>query len=185
VYSLKCRQFSEVGRKVGLNQETLNNGQLQKRVNKAIAYACRVLGVREYSEKLLRQKLATKGYEPSEADRVVVFLLENNWLSDQRYCESFIRSKIGRGQGLSRIRFEVREKGIDDELFRHCLAQQEIDWQQLCDQVAFKKAEQMGLLNDVKFTFDEKCKAQQKLERFLTYRGFTAEQCRASSRQIK
>ncbi len=144
-----------------------------KRVNKAIGYACRILGMREYSVKTIHQKILTKGYNSEEADQVVTFLLDNNWLSDQRFCEVFIRSKINRGQGLSRIRYELNEKGIDNQLLDSVLNEQEsISWQDVCDRVAERKIDSGYLQNNIK--------DRQKIERFLQYRGFSGEQIRKS-----
>ena len=113
---------------------------------------------------MLRQKLATKGYLAQEIKAVITFLLENNWLSDERFCESFIRSRIARRQGLTRIKYELSQKGICEEVSRQCFASCEIDWQALCDQAALAKVAPAKL--DIK--------ARQKLVRFLTYRGFSA-----------
>lgn len=144
-----------------------------KRVNKAIGYACRILSMREYSEKAIYQKILTKGYESSEVDLVIGFLLDNNWLSNQRFCEVFVRSKISRGQGLSRIRFELNEQGINNELLNSVLNSQEpINWQNVCDKVAERKIESSCLQNTIK--------DRQKMQRFLMYRGFSGEQIRNS-----
>lgn len=143
-----------------------------KRVNKAISYACRVLGMREYSEKMLRQKISAKGYNIDETDQVIEFLLENNWLSDWRFCECFVRSKVARGQGLLRIRFELADKGISILILESVLAELSICWQDACDNVTIKKMTSSSLQNTPKDRL--------KLERFLRYRGFSGEQIRKS-----
>jgi len=156
--------------------EDLNQTETDpKRVNKAIAYACRILGMREYSQKMLQQKVLNKGYDLAETSQVISFLLENNWLSDQRFCEVFVRSKVNRGQGLTRIRFELKEKGISGEMLDAVLTQQPICWQDICNQVVERKVSISSLKNNIK--------ARQKLERFLRYRGFSGEQVRISINQ--
>jgi regulatory protein len=143
-----------------------------KRVNKAISYACRVLGMREYSEKSLRLKLKQKSYESIEIEKAIEFLLENNWLSDQRFCEVFIRSKINKGQGLSRIQYELNQKGITQSLIDQSLLKQDINWQKICNEVTIRKVNSVLLENNMK--------DRQRLERFLRYRGFSGEQIRKS-----
>ena len=146
-----------------------------KRVNKAISYACRLLGMREYSNKSLREKLKSKGYDLLESEQAVTYLLENNWLSDQRFCEVFIRSKISRGQGLNRIQYELVQKGISQRLIEQSLSALEINWQAQCDEITRRKMESAVLENNLK--------DRQKLERFLRYRGFSGEQIRKSINQ--
>ncbi|TQV81506.1 regulatory protein RecX [Aliikangiella coralliicola] len=139
-----------------------------KRVNKAIAYAARLLGVREYARRTLNQKLLTKGYTEEEADEVMAYLVQHNWISDERFCESFVRSKAARGQGLTRIRAELYQHGIEQSLIDEVVELQDICWQQLCDETAAKKAVVVGISNEPR--------SRAKLERFLRYRGFSSEQ---------
>lgn len=147
-----------------------------KRINKAIAYASRLLGMREYSEKLLRQKIVIKGYLQEEAQSVIDYLLENNWLSDERFCQTFVRSKANRGKGPVRIAFELTDKGISSQLQHQVMEELDIDWQACCDQVAERKVNSSQLQN--------KLQDRQKLERFLRYRGFSGEQIRSSTNKF-
>lgn len=144
-----------------------------KRINKAIAYASRLLGMREYSQKGLRQKIIIKGYEPQEAEQVIQYLLENNWLNEQRFCESFVRSKASRGQGLSRIRFALSDQDISGDTLEQVLEELAIDWQFICDDVTKRKVLSSSLQNNMK--------DRHKLQRFLRYRGFTGEQISLST----
>ncbi len=143
-----------------------------KKINRGIAYACRLLGVREYSVKTLSLKLKHKCYQPREISNILAFLLENNWLSDRRFCESFIRSRHFKGQGLSRIRYELTQSGISEPLIEESLESLSICWQQVCDQTTEKKMSRHA----GEFTL----KARQKLERFLNYRGFSNVEIRSS-----
>lgn len=153
-----------------MNEELIDSDP--KRVNKAISYACRVLAMREYSEKQLRQKIYDKGYDIAETEQTIQFLLENNWLSDRRFCESFVRSKVSRGIGLLRLRYELADKGISSEMLESVLAEQSICWQDACDNVTIKKVATNSFQNTIKDRL--------KLERFLKYRGFSGEQVRKS-----
>ena len=143
-----------------------------KQTNKAISYSCRLLGMREYSEYSLRQKLLARGYLTNEIEATIAFLLENNWLSDQRFCEVYIRSKSNRGQGLQRINYELKSKGISSSMIEAVLVENPIDWQQICNDTCIKKIESSNLTPELK--------CRQKLERFLRYRGFSGEDIRAS-----
>ena len=48
------------------NQQDISSNIDPKRVNKAITYACRVLGMREHSQKSMCQKLKLKEYNSVE-----------------------------------------------------------------------------------------------------------------------
>ena len=99
-------------------------------------------------------------------------MLENNWLSDRRFCEVFVRSKINRGQGLTRITYELLNNGISQLMIEQVLKEQEVCWQIVCDDVAIKKIESSLIDNSIR--------DRQKLDRFLRYRGFSGEQIRES-----
>ena len=144
----------------------------RKRVNKAIAYACRVLGMREYSKKSICQKLKLKQYNSKEIELVIEFLLENNWQSDKRFSEAFVRSKISRGQGLNRIQYELAQKGISQLMIEQAISEQKVCWQEICDDVTERKVASASIENNMK--------GRQKIERFLRYRGFSGEQIRIS-----
>lgn len=139
-----------------------------QKVNQAIAYASRLLGMREYSVKTLKQKILTKGYNLEEVEQAITYLLDNNWLSDKRFCEVFIRSKANRGLGQQRICFELSGKGISKSMMSESLAKLSIDWLGNCREVCFRKADSSALKNELN--------DRQKLYRFLQYRGFSGEQ---------
>lgn len=152
--------------------------EFTRQVNKAVAYACRLLGVREYSHKMISGKLLDKGFEREVAIHALEVLAENGWLSDERFCSAFIRSRVAKGQGLKRIQFELGQKGIGSTLRDSVLEALEIDWQDACDLAAEKK---VALIKDI-----TELKSRLKIERFLQYRGFSSTEIRnAMNKQIK
>ncbi|TQV76580.1 regulatory protein RecX [Aliikangiella marina] len=150
----------------------LESLEFEKSLNKAIAYACRLLGVREYAQKMILKKLTDKGFDNKIALQTLEFLVDNGWQSDQRFCESFIRGRVAKGQGYRRIKFELAQKGIDEQLSRNGFEQLEIDWQEVCNSVAIKK---IATIKDIR-----ESKARLKVERFLQYRGFSNDQIRTA-----
>ncbi|MCW8875925.1 MAG: recombination regulator RecX [Kangiellaceae bacterium] len=143
-----------------------------KKLNKAISYAARLLGAREYSTHSIKRKLLDKGYSKLEVHEAISYLLNEGWLSDERFCESFIRSKSARGQGLDKILYELKTHKIAEDLAFKALEQLEINWQLICDEVALRKARSISESDEFKL--------KQKLERFLRYRGFSHEQIKRS-----
>ncbi len=153
------------------------NGAIDnKQLNKAISYASRLLGMREYAVLELQTKLKHKGFSDEIAKHCIDYMLTNNWLSDQRYCEAYIRSKSGRGQGYSKIYYDLQQKIVLPEIINEAFTQANIDWQSICDEVAQKKINSISANSELE--------KKQKLTRFLMYRGFSVQEAKQTTQQI-
>jgi len=144
-----------------------------KKVNKAIAYACRLLSMRDYSQHRIKQKMLSKGYLPSEITQAVDYLNESDYLNELRFCESFIRSRVQKGQGEKRIKLELKAQGLNETCFGDFF--NSINWQEVCNKSCLKKLKTLDVT--------EIHKSRLKLQRFLSYRGFTREQISLSIKQ--
>lgn len=82
----------------------------------SLAQAMRWLARREYSICELEQRLQGKGYPPGEVAGVLADLENQGLVSDRRFAESLVRSRVERGYGPMRIAHELRAKGVDDAL---------------------------------------------------------------------
>lgn len=80
--------------------------------DRAISYTLWLLGRRDYSEKELRDRLARKGAEPADVDRVIERLADLGLVDDAKYAAAFVRSRR-RKKGAFAIRRELRRKGIE------------------------------------------------------------------------
>ena len=87
--------------------------------------------------------------------------------SDERFTETYIHYRIEKGYGPLRIRQELRERGVPDEIVELCLEQLDPDWQNFIAGVREKK---FGKKSPADY------KERAKQSRFLQYRGFTGEQ---------
>ncbi|TVQ27429.1 MAG: regulatory protein RecX [Wenzhouxiangella sp.] len=90
--------------------------------------ALRLLARREHSHAELTRKLVQKGWPADLVDIEVDALAAAGLQSDQRYAESFARSRAGKAYGPVRIRAELGERGIDRSLIEHALRELETDW---------------------------------------------------------
>jgi regulatory protein len=131
----------------------------------ARAMAYRYLGAREHSCQELRDKLQRRGVPRDVAFITVDELAEEGLVSDQRYTESFVRSRVQRHQGPLKVRAELRKRGIADALIDDALSAHEADWSELA--LAWVGRRVRGAL-------DRNEKA--RLYRSGTSRGFTHEQ---------
>ena len=84
------------------------------------ARAVRLLAVREHSVQELRRKLRRVRTSDCADDAAIEAVLEDlqrdGLLSEERFVEAFVRSRVGRGQGPAKIRAGLMERGVAREL---------------------------------------------------------------------
>ncbi len=83
--------------------------------NELAAYhaAIRFLSGREHCTAELRQKLAGKDFEPDCIEAVLVRLKDECYLSEERFAEFFLRSRIQRGEAPWLAAEKARRKGAE------------------------------------------------------------------------
>jgi regulatory protein len=129
------------------------------------AAALRLLSRREHSCKELKQKLLARDFDHHLIDGVVSRLQVDDLLSDERFAESYVRAKMGKGAGPVRLRQELREHEVDDELIERYLHDK--NWPQLAIEVRQKRFGKA-----LPQSYEERARQM----RFLQYRGFSIEQ---------
>ncbi|MDD4121785.1 MAG: regulatory protein RecX [Eubacteriales bacterium] len=85
--------------------------------------ALRYLEHRERSAYEITSHLTSKGFSKQEIDEELMYLKELHYVDDERYCESHIRYAMRKGRGALRIRYELKEKGVDEALIQQTLRQ--------------------------------------------------------------
>lgn len=134
--------------------------------------AMNALARREHSRLELERKLSARGYAAEVIAVTLDRLEETNLLDADRFCESFVRSRISRGQGPARIERELTERGIDTERAGIAMQRSE-DWVALAREVRERR------FGD---EIPKEYKERARQSRFLQYRGFSSEQIRAALR---
>ena len=125
------------------------------------------LAMREHSRFEIHNKLKQKDFvEGVDLEALLDELEEKNYLSDERFAESFIRYRAQRGQGLIKIKNELRQRGVDTALVNLALRRANIDWFSLVSEQREKK---FG--KHIPDDFKEKARQM----RFLAGRGFDSE----------
>ncbi|MEA2119862.1 regulatory protein RecX [Halovibrio sp. HP20-50] len=131
-----------------------------------------LLARREYSRAELAQRLQKKAFDEAAIDDCLNTLIEQGLQSDARFAEVFVRSRILRGQGVIRIKGELRQRGVDQETlsaaFEAVEEGENIDWFELARETLARRFESPG----------ETPKERARRERFLANRGFDFEQIR-------
>jgi regulatory protein len=133
--------------------------------------AVELLARREHSRLELERKLATRGFPEAVIGPALDALEQSGVLVAHRFTESFIRSRIAKGQGPARIRAELAERGVAGEQAAEHLRGGDVDWQAAARAVRSKR---FGAEPPRDF------RERARQARFLQYRGFTADQVRAA-----
>ena len=129
------------------------------------------LARREHSEQELARKLTTRGYAVDVVEATLAALVADHLLSNARFAEAFVHSRIQRGSGPQKIRAKLRERGIPDELIDASLEAHADSWRELAREVREKR---FGRAQPGDF------RERSRQMRFLQQRGFSAEQVRGT-----
>ena len=128
-----------------------------------------LLARREHSVLELRRKLDKRGMSGELVEQALQGLVADGLLDENRFAESFVSSRISKGQGPVRMRGDLSERGLSGELIEQTLASTGCDWFELASQV---RARRFG--REAPGDYPERARQS----RFLQYRGFTSEQIR-------
>jgi len=129
--------------------------------------AMNYLARREHSAEELFEKLSARCDDSRVARDVVERLAAQGLQSDERFVESFVRSRFQQGKGPQKITQELRQKGVSEPLVERELEAFDANWWQLARDVRLKRFGPQP---------PENPKAKAKQLRFLQYRGFTPDQ---------
>ena len=94
----------------------------------AYEVALRLLGSREHSTFELRTKLLRRGYSDTDILATVARLKSQDYLSDERFTEAYIRFRLSRGDGPLKIRAQLLKRGIENSLISKFLRNDESFW---------------------------------------------------------
>lgn len=133
--------------------------------------AMKYLVRREHSCAELATKLRAKGFAKESAKAAINELADRGLQSDQRFAENYARSRSGRGFGKVCIQKELQDRKVADAVIDIALDFGDEFW---LDQAQKVRSKKFGSLPPM--DFESKCKQM----KFLQYRGFTADQIKAS-----
>lgn len=139
----------------------------------AYQYSLYLLGGQDYSEFKLRNKLKSKGFEPSEIDEALVQLIAKNYLREEEYKKLLARKLIrkGKADGMIKRQIEQEKLTIDADQMSEIREEMGMSKDDTLAQLIMKKTRGKAWPKD----FAEKRKAQEKVYRFLLSRGFSYE----------
>ena len=131
--------------------------------------AIKMLARREHSLKELELKLTKKGYLNIMVMQILEELQQEGLQSDERFAESYVRSKREQGMGPYRIRAELLRRGVSQIVIDKHLAEADTAWFEAAQDVRNKR------FGDEMPGVKKECLKQMQ---FLQYRGFTKDHIR-------
>lgn len=150
----------------------------EKELAKAKQITYRLLRYRIRSEKELAKRLKQKKISKSVIKTVLEDCKRLSLVDDRVFTKLWIKDKFNRGYGFLRIRRELREKGIEEELINQC-------------KDAFKKEYRTDLILDElikkrvkRYKHDNPKEIKRKLFVYLHNRGFSFEEIERALAQL-
>ncbi|RDD31503.1 regulatory protein RecX [Prosthecochloris sp. ZM] len=142
----------------------MSDSDTRKALDRAIGY----LGIREHSRQEIRGKLKRNGFSDETIEKALERLDTLNLLDDLSFARNFIRSRTRvKPSGLYKLRYELRQKGVPDDIAEEAL--REYDSAAQCLNAALKK---------MPFLKGDQEHRRKKLHTHLANRGFDSQTIR-------
>jgi len=136
-----------------------------KAFNLTLAYVAR----RMRSEGELVDYFRRKDYAPELADQILERLRRLNFVDDAEFARRWVENRrMLRSSSAKKLRLELRQKKIADDIIQTVLAEDETDERQLLRELVAKKRKQSRYQDD------------QKLMRYLAGQGFNYDDIKAT-----
>jgi regulatory protein len=126
-----------------------------------------MLARREHTRAEMTRKLSPHAESPEQVELLLDDLVARGWLSEQRFAESRANS-LARKFGSRKIEYDLRSRGVSDELVERGVAQARVGELENCRAAWQKK---FGAL-------PQDAAERGRQMRFLAGRGFSAEAVR-------
>ncbi len=101
------------------------------------------------------------------SNQIVELLESEGHLSNERFAEEYVHSRIQRYDGPLKILSALYSRGIDESLAARALLEADVNWREVAEHVFKKKLSNLDL---------DDPKRKVKLERFMRSRGFDYKQ---------
>ena len=116
-----------------------------------------------------KKEIFTKldSYELSESDKsfIVEFLQDEGYINDERYCRSYVKSKLSlKKWGVNKIKLSLIAKGVDRDIIDEVVSE--------IDQDSYKE-ELVNLLKNKKINETDPYKKKAKLIRYAVGKGYS------------
>ena len=106
-----------------VSPEEWNAFLLPRQYSEGLAYAVKLLAMRDHAAGEVRAKLEARRYLPDAVDMVLYKLEKEKLLDDEAFAQKWAASRARAGLGKARVRMELRAKGVPGEVIERVLAE--------------------------------------------------------------
>lgn len=131
--------------------------------------AMNLLARREHGHVELARKLKLRGADAHMIEVELQRLTEDGLLSEERYLESYVRSRANEGRGPMRIREELTQRSLARADVDQALSEAQVDWDERMRELWQRRFD--GQIVDLK--------DKAKQSRFLAQRGYALDAIRS------
>ena len=125
------------------------------------------------TENEMRRKLAEQEFSPASVEDAVLFLKHYRYLDDEDYARRYVE-KNGNKKSIRQMKFDLRQKGIGDDLVEMVFEDMEVD----------ELSQILGLLRKKNYDPEEPDPAKrQKMYAFLARKGFSYDAINSAMKQ--
>ena len=130
----------------------------------------RLINIRPRSEKEIREKLFTKEFDTETIDRVVYYFKTIKLINDEQFAKLWVRSRLLKPMGFYRIKLELKEKGVSDDIISAAIENAKTDDYNEADVVRNLARRRAKIYKD-----NDQQKIKQRVYNYLLRRGFKSD----------
>jgi len=178
-YAFSLDRLTAAWLKVGRKLSPEEIASLQEKDEQEVAFnrALRYLSYRARSEAEMRKYLSDKGFSDHVSQTVIDRLKDERLINDPRFAQDWIDNRVSfRPRSQTQLRFELRNKGLSEDLIEDALQEADLDDIELACVAGKKLVGRYARLGWLDF--------RQKLGAALARRGFSYETVRSVTRQL-
>lgn len=178
-YAFSLDRLTAAWLKVGRKLSPEEIVSLQEKDEQEVAFnrALRYLSYRARSEAEMRKYLSDKGFSDHVSQTVIDRLKDERLINDPRFAQDWIDNRVSfRPRSQTQLRFELRNKGLSEDLIEDALQEADLDDIELACAAGKKLVGRYARLGWLDF--------RQKLGAALARRGFSYETVRSVTRQL-
>ena len=94
-----------------------------KELQRARQIVFRLLKIRNRSEKEISDRLKLKRFDDAIIDKTLQYFKDAQFIDDRQFARWWITSRLTKPFGFKRIQFELRNKGISNEILKEELSE--------------------------------------------------------------
>jgi len=140
---------------------------IDQEFSKGKKYCFKLLKIRARSTKEICERLKTRQYASKTIKEIIAYLLTARFLDDQRFTDEWIRWRLNNGYGKYRILFELKQKGIDEQMIAEALSKA------FCDYDEEKTALTLAQKRAKRYLKLEPAVIQRRIYGYLLRKGFS------------